>query len=315
MVAVDDIPSIDLDPPTRRGRLVPPDPPVDAVLDTDTYNEIDDQFAVVYTALSPAIDVAAMYAAPFHNVNSEGPADGMEKSYDELVRVLDLIDHPDPEAFSYRGASTYLDDQSAPESSPAVSDLIERARARDPTDPLYVIAIGAPTNVATALHVAPEIGDRIVVVWLGGQPHDWHTASEFNLRQDFVASRTLFDSGVPLVQIPCTNVAQHVRSSVPELESLLADGGAIGEYLLDIFANYHGRPDDDRPWTKVIWDLAAVAYLVDPSRVPSAVVSSPILTREFTYSADADRHAVRVARAADRDAILGDFVGLLTDHA
>ncbi len=51
--------------------------------------------------------------------------------------------------------------------SAAVEDLIARASADRP-DPLYVVAIAAPTNIASALLAAPEIVERIVVVWLGG---------------------------------------------------------------------------------------------------------------------------------------------------
>ena len=59
-----------------------PDAPVRLVLDTDTYNEIDDQFAVVYALLSPEkLKVEALYAAPFFNHMSTGPEDGMERSY------------------------------------------------------------------------------------------------------------------------------------------------------------------------------------------------------------------------------------------
>ena len=32
-------------------------------------------------------------------------------------------------------------------------------------DPLYVLCLGAPTNVANALLIAPEIAANIVVVW------------------------------------------------------------------------------------------------------------------------------------------------------
>ena len=53
--------------------------PVRMVFDTDTYNEIDDQFALVYTLISPELDVKAVYAAPFKNNRSKGPRDGMEK--------------------------------------------------------------------------------------------------------------------------------------------------------------------------------------------------------------------------------------------
>ena len=53
-------------------RLRRPGGPVDAVLDTDTYNEIDDQFALSYMIRSEEkIRVRGLYAAPFFNRNSE----------------------------------------------------------------------------------------------------------------------------------------------------------------------------------------------------------------------------------------------------
>ena len=56
---------------TRVRMLQPPKGRVKAVLDTDTFNEIDDQFAVVYALLSPEkIDLQAIYAAPYFNEKS-----------------------------------------------------------------------------------------------------------------------------------------------------------------------------------------------------------------------------------------------------
>ena len=68
-----------------------PEGPVDVVLDTDTYNEIDDQFAIAYMMRSPELRTKAIYAAPFFNENSSGPEDGMLKSYDEIFKVLELM--------------------------------------------------------------------------------------------------------------------------------------------------------------------------------------------------------------------------------
>ena len=66
--------------PFRLDRLQPPAGKIRMVLDTDTYNEVDDQFALVYALLSPErIQVEAIYAAPFHNKRSSGPADGMAR--------------------------------------------------------------------------------------------------------------------------------------------------------------------------------------------------------------------------------------------
>ncbi len=80
-----DFPKLDEAP--RLKRLTPPTEKVRMVLDTDTYNEIDDQFAVVQALLSPdQLAVEAIYAAPFYNSLSSGPGDGMEKSYAELRR-------------------------------------------------------------------------------------------------------------------------------------------------------------------------------------------------------------------------------------
>jgi len=69
----------------------PPSGSVSIVLDTDAYNEIDDQYAIAYALSATGIDVEGIYAAPFHNARSAGPGDGMTKSHAELQRVLDGI--------------------------------------------------------------------------------------------------------------------------------------------------------------------------------------------------------------------------------
>ena len=66
----------------RLSMLEPPKGKVDMVLDTDAYNEIDDQFAISYALFADEkLNVKALYAAPFYNERSSGPADGMERSF------------------------------------------------------------------------------------------------------------------------------------------------------------------------------------------------------------------------------------------
>lgn len=53
-----------------KGRLDRPKGLVDVILDTDTFNEIDDQFALAYMLKSPdKFNIKAITAAPFHNKN------------------------------------------------------------------------------------------------------------------------------------------------------------------------------------------------------------------------------------------------------
>ena len=110
---------------------------LDMVLDTDTYNEVDDQFALCYALCSPEhLNVQAVYAAPFFNDRSNGPEQGMERSYDEIVRLLGKMGHP-TENFVFKGSRDYLKDMDTPQDSPAARDLVARGMARPDDDPLY----------------------------------------------------------------------------------------------------------------------------------------------------------------------------------
>lgn len=285
-------------------RLEPPTGKVQMVLDTDTYNEVDDQFAVVQALLSPEkLDVLALYAAPFFNNRSTGPADGMEKSYHEILALLERLDVSSA-GFVFRGSDRYLSDREHPVESDAARDLIARAMVRsEGDDPLYVVAIGAITNVASAILLEPEIIKRIVVVWLGGHAFHWPHTREFNLWQDVQAARVIFDCGVPLVQLPCMGVVSHLHTTVAEIERYVAGQGAIGDYLAETVKGYHA---DHFGWSKVIWDIAAIAYLLDASWTPSQLVHSPIVTDQGTWSFDNRRHLIRTVYHVNRDPIFRD---------
>jgi inosine-uridine nucleoside N-ribohydrolase len=287
----------------RLALLEPPAAAVRMVLDTDTANEIDDQFALVYALLSPErIALEAVYAAPFQNAHAAGPADGMEQSYDEIRRVLERLGRGDAGGV-FRGATRWLGDAGGPVPSPAAADLVARARARR-AGPLYIVAIGAITNVASALLMAPEILAQVVVVWLGGNPSYWHQATEFNVAQDLAAAHVIFDSGVPLVHIPCINVTEHLRTTQAELARFVAGSGAAGDYLYAIYSAYYA---DHFARSKELWDLGPIAWLVNPTWVPTALIHSPILTSAQTWSHDPRRHLMREALTVQRDAIFADL--------
>ena len=76
----------------------------------------------------------------------------------------------------------YLEDEQHPVLSDAARDLAERAMRYTPEKPLYVVAIGAITNVASALLLKREIAERMVVVWLGGNALHWKDNTEFNCK-------------------------------------------------------------------------------------------------------------------------------------
>lgn len=283
-----------LQPPTGRAQIV---------LDTDTFNEIDDQFALAYALLSPdKIEVEAVYAAPFERFGGSDPGLGMEQSYDEILRVLSLMNHPH-EGFVLKGSTRWLPAADTPVESLAAHDLIRRAR--QPRErPLYVVGIGAITNVASALLLAPDIAARIVVVWLAGNPHTHHRATEYNMYQDMHASRVILNSGVPLVHLPALNVTEHLRTSLAEMERYVRGRGALGDYLYSIYEQYY---PDQFARSKEIWDVGAIAWLVNPAWVDTVLIHTPILNDNHTWSHDPHRPLMREALSLQRDAIFADL--------
>lgn len=288
----------------RINRLEPPKGKVRAVLDTDTYNEIDDQFALAYALLSmEKIELEAVYAAPFFNNRSTSPGDGMEKSYQEILRLLKFLGKS-PEGFAFRGSDRYLEDISRPVRSDAALDLITKAKTATPSNPLYVVTVGCITNIASAILIDPSIIEKIVVVWLGGNSLESPHQREFNLMQDVPAARVVLNSGVPLVIMPCQPVVARFHTTIPEMTHYLKGKSPLAEYLLKTTIEFSGGREY---WSKVIWDVTAVAWLVNPSWMPTNIVHSPVLTDQVTYSTDMSRHFIRMATSVNRDAIFRDL--------
>ena len=273
----------------------------DAVLDTDTFNEIDDQFALAFAVLSPeALNLKAVLAAPFHNSRSSGPADGMEKSYGEILNVLKLLNKPAGN-FVFHGSKSYLKDAETPVESDAARRIVELAReARAQGRVLYILAIAAITNVASALLMAPDIVDSVVVVWLGG--HAFHTVpnTEFNLHQDSPASQVIFESGVPLILIPCCGVAELLMITLPELKQRCGKCGRLGEFLYQRTSDYlNGNPCIQ----KVIWDIATVSCFAVPEAVYSELISAPILNDDSSWTTTGNRHEIRLVNYLRRSQV------------
>lgn len=284
---------------------------VPMVLDTDTANEIDDQFAVVHALLSQdRLQLEAIYATLFTRPGNT-PAEGVAESEAEIHRLLERL-RVDPAGRVLRGADRFLADDQPTVANAASDDLIRRAL--EPREGrLWVAAIGALTNVASALNQAPEIAERICIVWLGGQAQHSEDAREFNLYQDPVAARAVFDSGTPLVHIPCYGAASHLLTSTAELDAYVRPQGAIGEYLCDIFRDH----DEQYPGrSKEIWDLAATGYLIDDDWVPTRSVELPTLSADMRWVGqpdDAPLAPFAEAHYVKRDPIFADLFRKLSE--
>lgn len=296
----------------RKTNLSVPAGRVDVVLDTDAYNEIDDQFAIAYLLRSKEkLTTKAIYAAPFHNSKSSSPADGMERSYEEILKILDLMEET---CEVYRGSTTYLKDEKTPVLSPAAEDLVRRAGTYSSEKPLFVVAIGAITNVASALLLDPSIAEKIVIVWLGGHARHYHNTKEFNMYQDVAAARVVMQSGAPFVQLPCKGVVSEFRISGPELEYWFKGKNKVATYLAENTIRTANSYSNGKAWTRVIWDVTAVAWLLnDKDRFMLSRVTETLSPKyDNVYDTENKGHPMRYVYNIKRDALMNDLIRRIT---
>ena len=297
----------------RMKNLSTPTGKIDVVLDTDAYNEIDDQFAISYMLKSKEkLNVKAICAAPFLNPRSKSAKDGMEKSYDEILRLLSFMNE---KIDIYKGSEQYLSDEKTPVISDAARAIAELCENYSAEKPLYVVAIGAITNVASALLLNPKMKEKVVIVWLGGHAHHFNHTREFNMYQDIAAARVVMQSGAPFVQLPCAGVVDSFTISKPELEYWLKGKNELANYLAtttieeaEVYAS------SSKPWTRVIWDVTAVAWLLndDDRFMESRIIPTCIPDYNRYYEEDYEGEPMTYVYHIKRDHLMADLIEKLT---
>jgi inosine-uridine nucleoside N-ribohydrolase len=176
------------------------------------------------------------------------------------------------------------------ENTPAVSDaayfIAEKANEYNEENPLYIVAIGAITNVASAFIVNPDMKDKVVVVWLGGHAFHWKDTKEFNMYQDVAAARVVFTSKSPLVILPCFGVVSAVTTTKPELEYWLGGKNSLCDYLIKNTVEEAESYAKGRVWSRVIWDITAVLWFFNENGklMSHKIVPTPLPEYDNTYN-------------------------------
>lgn len=274
---------------------------LNVILDTDTYNECDDQFALAYMIKNQDIfNIEAITVAPYsHKERNETVISGREKSYNEIIKICNWL-NLDTTNKVFKGAEDYICN-GYDETNDAVNKIIEVALKNNKT---YILAIGAITNVALAIKKEPKIIDKIEVVWLGGHSLLQNNNLEFNFRQDVNSVKIVFDSKVKLTIIPCKNVASNLRTSVYELNHYLKDKSELCNYLIDRFYNdgYHGIQE-----RRVIWDISVIAYMINKEWFTSEDISCPNIKEDTSYELTTNNHKITMVNYINVNKVYNDL--------
>lgn len=271
------------------------------ILDTDTYNECDDQFALAYLLkYQDQFEIDAITVAPYHHDHSISIEEGMNKSYEEIQKIGKWL-NVDLTNKVWKGATDYFKNDRNQENE-AVNKIIEIVSHNEKT---YILAIGAITNVALAIKKEPSIVEKIEVIWLGSHSFLKTKDKEFNMKQDVQAVKEVFSSKVALTVIPCRNVASNLRTSIYELEHFLKGKNPMCDYLCQRFYNdgIHGIQE-----RRVIWDISVIAYMIHKDWFETQEISCPKINEEtLSYEITQDSHKITFVNYLEVDAIFKDL--------
>jgi purine nucleosidase len=172
--------------------------------------------------------------------------------------------------------------KSHPSSEPSESDgvnfIVERAMAATPEDPLWVVALGNPADLASAYLKEPAIKDRVVMFWHARTENTWpHRAHNYNIKGDIHASRMMFHAPFPLVLF---DTGTHLSISMEESAERVKPYGALGEYLHE----YRHRSQYFQNPRKGFFDLGDVAALLDPDIATWEIAKVPTVTPYMDYN-------------------------------
>ena len=254
--------------------------------------------------MSPKLIVKGILAEHFNEAGST------KRSYDEIKTVLDAMEIELPVFMGQKGPLEIDTDL-----SPAGKFIIEEAN-RPNEKPLYILCQGAITNVAMALRAAPEIKDKITIIWIGthgiqniGKPVPFR---EFNSGNDVKAANEVLQSGAQIWLVP-SDVYTTINVSLAELKVKVEPYGKIGHHLYHNMIDYN--LSERAGWTKgeswSLGDSPAIALAINPDCGKYVIESAPFINEDTSSTLLPGAPKIRIYTGIDSRFILEDFFAKL----
>jgi len=259
------------------------------LLDADTANEVDDAYALSIILMDSKTEVTALNATQWQASHWSTP-NSMEDSHrlnQTLLGVMGL-----KRKTNRGGADRMYDWGDRAQHSAAAYEIIHQAKSQDKGEKLNVIALGALTNVASAIFIEPSIAKNIKLFWLG-TTYDFENGvlgrSDFNCMMDQFALSHLLFSEVEMHIIP-VSVASKMTFDYAQTRKELEDH-FLGDFLLKVWDDHidGGRAQ------RTIWDLSIVNAFLYPEWMEEVEITTSKNNgnRKVYYYKDFDAEKMR----------------------
>lgn len=287
------------------------------ILDTDANNELDDQHAMAYMFFNQDFfDIKGV------TVNATYSGGEIGNHLDEADRIMHLcgVKGKIPLLKGANGSFDSIVDhinQDYYDGQEAVDFIVEMARS---TEDLVLLPIGKLTNIALALAKAPDIKDKIRIVWLGS---NYPEPGEYNLENDIQAMNYVLNqdvdfemvtvrygdpSGSYYVQVTPMDISEHLKGKGPRMEPIEGRHGSMfsnfGDYSVDLFdkADLYGSPP-----ARSLYDLVAAAILKNPGWGNKVSIPCPIMENGKWIERPDNPNQIIIWDNFDKEGILEDF--------
>jgi inosine-uridine nucleoside N-ribohydrolase len=306
----------------------PTGPRFRVISDNDYAGDPDGLYQLAHHLLSPSVDVRAVIGShlavgdPF-DPSGQSAAHGAAAA----ARVLELLDLVGAVPV-LAGSEQPLISPSVPQESAAAAAIVTEAMRTDTDMPLFVVLGAGLTELASAYLLEPAIADRLTAVWIGGPeyaelgavPPPGALPIEYNLNIDLVAGQVVFDSPIPLWQVP-RNAYRECIASMTELILRVKPHGALGAHLyrtlVDVFEMVapHGLNMGevyvlgDSPL--VLLTALQTGFEADPASSGYTQLPRPRIGPDGTYVRRPDGHPIRVYSGLDVRLMLEDLYAKL----
>ncbi|HEY5783940.1 MAG TPA: nucleoside hydrolase [Microlunatus sp.] len=306
----------------------PAGPRFRVISDNDYAGDPDGLYQLAHHLLSPSVEVRAVIGShlavddPF-DPSGQSAAHGAAAAT-TVLELLDLVGTVPVIA----GSELPLATRTEPQPSAGAAAIVAEAMRTDTELPLFVVLGAGLTELASAYLMEPAIADRLTAVWIGGPeytvlgavPPPDAMAIEYNLNIDLLAGQVVFDSPIPLWQIP-RNAYRECTASMSELVLRVKPRGPLGAHLyrtlVDIFEMVapHGLNMGevyvlgDSPL--VLLTALQTGFEADPASSSYTQLPRPRIGDDGSYESRPDGHPVRVYSGLDVRLMLEDLYAKL----